>query len=197
MCDHSTCRPLFADNSCLALFGRKMVSNNDLLKEIRAMAVKFDKVNERMDNMQQSHENNISNINEKIIQMHSSIKVDVTEITKETNNEIAKLLERIVSLENGTKNLDKATDLIISGIPYSGDENLRATISKISVVIGYQEEDSIISAVRFKSPKPEVRVEDNNTTKVAPIVLKFSTIFSRRTFQDRCPQIVAYRIRQQ
>ena len=59
-----------------------MVSNNDLLKEIRAMAVKFDKTNERMDNMQQLQENNISNINEKIIQIQSSIKVDVRDIKK-------------------------------------------------------------------------------------------------------------------
>lgn len=162
-----------------------MVSNNDLLKEIRAMAVKFDKANERMDNMQQLHENNISNINEKINQIHSSIKVDVTEIKKETNNEISKLLERIISLENDNNNMDKTTDLIISGIPYSVDENLRATALNISVVINYQEEDSIISAVRFKSPKQGSCVEDNNTTKVAPIVLKFSTISSRRTFHAK------------
>lgn len=162
-----------------------MVSNNDLLKEIRAMSVKFDKANERMDNMQKLHENNISNINEKIIQIHSSIKVDITETKKETNNEIAKLLERIVSLENDKKNMDKATDLIISGIPYSVDENLLATVSNISVVINYQEEDTIISAIRFKSPRQEINVNDNNTTKVAPIILKFSTIFSRRTFHAK------------
>lgn len=162
-----------------------MVSNNDLLKEIRAMAAKFDKANERMDNMQQLHENNISDINEKIIQIHSSTNVDIAELRNNTNNAITKILERIDSLENDKKIMDKVNDLIIIGIPYSMDENLRATVSNISVVINYEENDSIISAVRFKSLRPESNVVDNNATKVAPIILKFKTTPSRRTFHAK------------
>lgn len=61
---------------------RMSVSNNDLLKEIRIMVTRFDKITERLDKLERKLDTDVLDINDKITQVHTSLVNDMTEVKK-------------------------------------------------------------------------------------------------------------------
>lgn len=152
------------------------VSNNDLLKEIRAMGARFDMVTGRLDNVDERLNNNFSDVNNRCNQ----IDVSLSTFKSETKQELAKLSERINALDINKSDAETVVDLLVKGIPYADGENLQETISAISRVIQFDDEESIINIHRLKS-KSSVE----NDMKAMPVILKFSSQSTRRKFHGK------------
>lgn len=157
-----------------------MVSNNDLLKEIRNISTRFDKVEEKLQDMDTKLDNNVAEVNQKINQVHSTLSTELSSMKNDMSTELAKLKDRITTLENNKNNSDKATDLVINGIPHLEQENLRVVVSKICFVIKFQDVQSILGIHRLKSTRQEPSV--TTIGKMTPIIVKFTTKQSRRVF---------------
>lgn len=156
------------------------VSNNDLLKD--SMVVKFDKVTERQ---RMDHNNKVSNINNKIVKL-TSLRNDILKVKNESNVESLKFHERIdgLSIKN---NMERTLDLTMNGIPESIG-NLKSTIYKISSVINFEDEKSIVNIYRLNSTSTQqvsMTTIENKNVKILPIVINFATKQSRHLFHSK------------
>lgn len=160
------------------------VSNNDLLKEIRSMAVKFEKVSERLDNFEQKLDNNVSEINNKLSDAVTSSTSGIEKVKIQMEIELAKVNNRIDILEDKMRNEGRVMDLVITGIPYSLDESLQSVISKLVSVINFDDEKSIVNINRLKyAHEPDVK--NGVDSSKWPIIVKFASKLSRRQFHSK------------
>lgn len=166
------------------------VSNNDLVKEIRAMTAKFDKLIERMDEMDQKLDKEVLDINSEITSIHTSFTNSMLEVKSELDVELHIIHEKIADLNNNSNNntdLAKPLELTVHGIPELDGENLRSTISAISSVINFEDEKSIVKVHRLKPTHqaPSSTIVNTNANKLPPIIIEFATTNSRRLFHSK------------
>lgn len=156
------------------------VSNNDLLKEIRAMGLRFDTFTEKMSNLDQRLDNNISETNKNNLEIRESMEV----LANEMKSEMAAITKRIDAIEIDRCKLEKSTELIVKGIPLADGENLQAIITTISGILNFEDARSIGSIQILKrTPKSDSR--EIATVKSMPVVVKFTTSNSRRLFHNK------------
>lgn len=163
------------------------VSNNDLLKEIRSMAANFEEISGRLNNLEQKIDNNVLDINNKISDAVASSTNSIAEVKTQMDIELAKVYNRITILEDKTKNEGRVTELVITGIPYSPDENLQSVIAKIVSVLSFDDKKSITNINRLKlAQKSNVRNGmDITNGSTGPIIVNFETKLSRRRFHTK------------
>lgn len=152
-----------------------MVANNELLKEIRVMAVKLEEVTDTLNNLEQKMDKEVLDINNEIDEIRTQFTNAMLEVKNELDQEIRKIYEKFNDIKCANKNLE----LSISGIPATLGENLYLIISKISTLISFEEMNFIVGTHRLEA------THTTSTSSVSNIIVSFATTRSRRQFMSK------------
>lgn len=162
------------------------VSNNDLVKEIRIFSATLIKLNERLDEMDQKIDKEILDINNQIASIHTSFTKALLEVKNELDVELRALHEKFNTLKTINGNIVAIPfELTIHGISELDGENLNSIISKLSSVINFEDQKSIVKVHRLKQVHQVSSSTIVNTNILPPIIINFNTTNSRRMFHTK------------
>lgn len=153
------------------------VSNNELIKEIRNMAVKFEQMTERMDNLEQNLDKVVQVVNNEITTVHTQFSTALLEVKGEVQKGLRLLNEKIDGVLINTR---KSVELSLSGIPELDGEDLKLAISKISSLIMYEDEEAIVNICRLKPAQ-----QQSSSGPIANVIVCFISTKSRRLFPSK------------
>lgn len=155
------------------------VANNELLKEIRIMASKLEKVTDTVHNLEQKTDKDVLDINNELEAIHKQFSNAMLEIKNELDLEMRHMHEKVNSVTNANNNMQKSLELSISGIPDTDGENLHTTISRISQLIMFEDIKSIVRLHRLKP------TQQSSSSLITNIIVCFTTTHSRRLFLSK------------
>lgn len=144
------------------------------------MSAKFDKINVRIDEMDEKIDKEVLDINSEITTVHTQLNNAMLEVKNEMDFELRILNEKITELKNINNN-GKMFELTVSGIPVIDCENLGSTIAKISSVLKFEDDKSIVNVHRLISKHQTSQSPITNTN----VIICFNTIKSRRLFLSK------------
>lgn len=143
------------------------------------MGMKFDKVTERLNEMDQKIDSEVLDINNEIAAVNKQFTSAMLEVKNELDAELRILHGKFDGLSNINNNMGNSFELSVNGIPKSDGENLES--AKISSVIKFEMEKSIVDIHRLTHAHQASRSPNANTN----VIICFDTKQNRRLFLSK------------
>lgn len=147
-------------------------SLNDLFSRMQSM---FDNTNKRIDSCKADLQAEITTLRNDVHQF----KVECTSNINELSTSITKMRTYVHQNSERIRAAEKSNDLILAGVPYVSNEDVSILIRKVSIALGYTEQDL---PLLYSQRLAKVPIANGATP---PIVLQFAFKLARDNFYRR------------